>query len=234
MIGRRDHLLVQHDGEAVADIVLGDVAELARAHAVEAEDRPSAGRSAGRSPGWRRSAGRPTPCTRRCTTIVRRRLRSCCRCAMRQQFVADRHDAARVGIGGLIHQLEGHLGGLAQDGLELGGVLQARHLHQDAVVALALDGRARACPARRCAGAPLRSTGPSSAAGSGSCRHRSCVRVKTPPPGSVMSYSLRAHRQHRAASWSGLRPCSSVLRLVDAAGSMTRTDTASPLAPRSV
>ena len=57
----------------------------------------------------------------------------------RQDFIADGRGAG-VGIGLLVHQLEGHLGGLAQDFLELGGILQARHLHQDAVFAGQFDG----------------------------------------------------------------------------------------------
>ena len=56
-----------------------------------------------------------------------------------QQFIANRR-RARGRIGGFVHQLEAHLGGLAQDGLEPVGILQARHLHQDAVIALPLDG----------------------------------------------------------------------------------------------
>ena len=40
----------------------------------------------------------------------------------------------------LVHQMEGELGGLVDLALEVGGVLDARHLQQDAVVALAHDG----------------------------------------------------------------------------------------------
>ena len=41
----------------------------------------------------------------------------------------------------LVHQMEGELGGLVDLALEVGRVLDARHLQQDAVVALAHDGR---------------------------------------------------------------------------------------------
>ena len=42
---------------------------------------------------------------------------------------------------GAVDHAEFHLGGLAQDGFELGRVLQARHLHQDAIGALPLNQR---------------------------------------------------------------------------------------------
>ena len=58
---RRDHLVVEHDGEGLADILLRHLGELARARGVEAEiDHRLAG-ALDRSPAARRSSRRPTP-----------------------------------------------------------------------------------------------------------------------------------------------------------------------------
>ena len=91
MIGRGDHLLVQHDGEAVPDILLGDVAELLGAHAVEAEIHVRLAGLRIETRRWHRSAGRPTP-ARGAPPRPRGRQRPCCRLLHRQDFVADRRD----------------------------------------------------------------------------------------------------------------------------------------------
>ena len=61
-----------------------------------------------------------------------------------QDFVADRRDAATgraAAVRRLVDQLERHLRGLAERVLQMLRIFQARHLDQDAVVALTLDGR---------------------------------------------------------------------------------------------
>ena len=203
-------------------LFLGDVAELARAHAVEAEIHD---RLAGLL--VEALAGVGQAVARHHHPALHHDLAAAGAFLSLVQHAAGfrRRSARRVALGSacLVHQLEGHLGGLAQHGLELGGILQARHLHQDAVLARARDGRARGCPSRRCAGAPLRWTGPSPAGGSGSCRPSVMRRVKRPPPGSVTSYSL-APTDSTELGHGGIEALQQGLRASSRrAGSVTRT-----------
>ncbi len=125
---RGDHLVVEHDGEQSSDVLRGDLPELLRAADVEAEvdDRLAA-------------------------ALVEAGLRV-------GQILALHHDllldADLLGLVGLLHLLglggalprvgdeaELEFRGLAENCLELLGVLQPRHLHDDAIVALAHDAR---------------------------------------------------------------------------------------------
>ena len=121
----------------MADIILGGVAEFARAHRIEAEgDNGLAGLLIETGAGIGEPVARhhhPALDQNRGKSLTAGR-----RVGHRQQLVFRRH-CGRVGIGGFIHHLKAHLGGLAQDGLELGGILQARDFHHDAVVTLSRD-----------------------------------------------------------------------------------------------
>ena len=57
----------------------------------------------------------------------------------RQEVVAGRRRAAAGGVGGLVHQTERHVGGLADQLLDAVGVADAGKLHDDAALALAGD-----------------------------------------------------------------------------------------------
>ncbi len=133
---RRDHLVVEHDGEGQPDILLGDLAEALGAGGVEAE-------------GHHRLAGAAVEAGLRVDQIlagdqhlvlqhvgIGRSLGAV------DELVAGRH---LLGGGGLhrvdggIDQLEFELAGLADQRLQALDVLDARDLHEDAVAALALD-----------------------------------------------------------------------------------------------
>ncbi len=134
---RRDHVVVEDDGEGPADIGLRRLGEAARAVGVEAE-------------GDDRLAG----------------LRVEARLGVRQVLAGDQHAlfdeigdrrvvlrVQHLGARGrttlqrllrahrIVDEAEGELGGLAEQRLQARGILQARHLHLDAVGALALDRR---------------------------------------------------------------------------------------------
>ena len=140
MTGAEITLLVEHDGEAVADIVLGDVAEFARADTVEAEgDHDLAGLLVD-GPAPASVSRSPETITRFSTTIGGGCLRVLV--AVVQQFVADGHDALRACAMSAVSSTSWKVILAVLPGLSSRrvGILQARHLHQDAVVALLLDG----------------------------------------------------------------------------------------------
>ena len=126
---RRDDLLIEHDGEGLADVLGRHLAELLAAPQVEAEIH-------------HRLAG----------TLVEAWLGIGQVLALHHHALLDRQRAGALAllvIGQLIevgrvlaligHQAELELGGRAEDVLQALGVLQARHLDQDTVVAFALD-----------------------------------------------------------------------------------------------
>jgi hypothetical protein len=135
MTGRRDHLVVEHNGERPADILLGRFGEFARAGRIEAEvDHRFAGAlvEAGLrvdeiAAGNHRTLlndilGSPLPVENfRIGRRVRRR-----RLFRRHRLI----DHAKI-----------ELGGFAQNLLEPRGILQARNLHENAEGAFTLDGR---------------------------------------------------------------------------------------------
>ena len=226
--GRGDHLLVQHDGEAVADIVLGDVAELARAHAVEAEIHDRRCRLRDRSPARHRSAGRPTPSRAAAPRSAGRlagrlghlaagsRRRSACHCSR----PLDRRSRPPAGRSSW-RSCPGCPSGLR--------IRQARHLHQDAVVAR------RSMVGSRVPSSSMRRRTTSIDWSIDLLLVRVLIGVghvqrETPPPGSVMSYCLRAHRQHEPVM-AGLRSAAACLRFGECAQARcTRTETRVALA----
>ena len=124
---RRDHLVVEHDGERLADVLRGHVAEFLAAADIEAEidDRLAA-------------------------ALVETGLRVGQILALHHHLFLDRDGAAfRLrqgfdigGIGaGLGDETEFEFRRRAEDFLQLFRILQTRHLHENAVVALALDVR---------------------------------------------------------------------------------------------
>ena len=136
--GGREHLVVEHDSKGRADVVLGEVGELARARLVEAEgdDRLVGARVKARlrvdeilaGDDWRLlqhvgAAG--LALTRRIDLVADRRPRL----------------LGFLGRHRRVHGVERQLGGLTDEVLELLGVLQAGELHEDAVAALAHHGR---------------------------------------------------------------------------------------------
>jgi len=141
---RRDDLIVENDRETLRlrRVGLGHVGELARADAVEAEiDGRFAGTLVESVAGVDQAVARHHD-----ALLDHDSLRDGLGILVldRQDFVADGRDAAggRAGaVGGFIDQLEGHLGGLAERVLEVLRILEARHLHENAVVALTLDRR---------------------------------------------------------------------------------------------
>ncbi len=132
---RRDHLVVEHDGEGLAHVVLGELAEPAGAGIVEAEidDRLVGARIEGRVGG------------RQLIAAHDRRLA--------QNLVAFRLVDARIDLetggnpGGLrlggrqrgMHLVKAQTRSLADQLLELGGIGKPRHLHENAAGALAHD-----------------------------------------------------------------------------------------------
>ena len=129
----RDDLAVEHDGKGIADVVGSIIAELARPGGVETEtDR--------RPPVLvERGLGVDQLLTRH-----DRRLFQHVEFALgiergQQLFARARHGPV---VAGATHDgLERQLGGGADDLFQLGGRSDAGHLDQDAVRALALDGR---------------------------------------------------------------------------------------------
>ena len=135
--GRGNHLVVEHDRKRLPDILRRRLREFARSGGVEAEADDRLARA-----------------------LVEARLRVGQIAAGNQHLLLD--DVGRfrrgrthqhLGIGrhparlrlvrrhGGIDHAEFHLGGLADQFLQPGRILQARHLHQDAIGALALDHR---------------------------------------------------------------------------------------------
>ena len=125
---RGNHLVVEHDGEQPPDILRRDLAEFLRAANIEAEIDDGLA-----------------------AALVEAGLRVGQILALHHDLLLDAHFAALVGLlqflgfrgalAGFGDETEFELGGLAKDRLQLLGVLQARHLHDDAVVALTLDAR---------------------------------------------------------------------------------------------
>ncbi len=136
---RRQHLVVEHDSERRADIVLRVAAELAGAGLVEAEGDD-------RLVGARVEAGlRVDQILAGNDRALLQHVAAVRRLDRRVHLVADGHARLlglfRRNVG--MHGMERQLRRLADELLELLGVLQARELHQDAVGALAHDGRFR-------------------------------------------------------------------------------------------
>ncbi len=142
--GRRDDLVVEHDGERLVDVILGEGAELARARLIEAE-------------GDDRLVGLMVEAGLRIDEVV---ALDDGRLGEHVGAVASRLVAALGRLVDLVaerrarllrlfrrhrgmHGMEGELRGLADELLELRGVAQARILDEDAVAALANDGQFR-------------------------------------------------------------------------------------------
>ena len=132
---RRDHFVVEHDGERLADIGLRRLGEFARAGRIEAE---ADDRLAGALVKTRLGVGQVGAGDQHalldqifCAALAFENLRVLRRTRLRR--LLGRHR--------LIDHAEIELRGLAQNLLQPRRVLQARHLHQDAVDAFALDGR---------------------------------------------------------------------------------------------
>ena len=136
---RRDHLIVEHDGKRAADVVLGEVAELARPRIIEGEGDHrfvgaliEGGLGAGqliaahdRRLAQQQRALAPLAVERGVDPVAGRNARL---------LGLLRRDAG-------MHLVEAQPRGLADQLLERGGILQARHLHEDARASLADDGR---------------------------------------------------------------------------------------------
>ena len=132
-----DHLAVQHDGEATAHIGGGGRPESLRARAVEAErDHRLAGLGVeGRRGPDQHVAGDEH-------AALHQHALGLGRVFAGQALVFRRGVLGGVGgAGGLVQQLEGQLGGLADHLLQPLRVALARGLDHDAVQALADDGR---------------------------------------------------------------------------------------------
>ena len=136
--GRGDHLVVEHDGKGLPDILGGGLREFARAGGIELEIDHGLAGSAGRSRSAHRVRSPPETSTCFLMTYGTGGLD-----VLINKFVVGRQAAALrlIRRHGAVHHAEFHLGGLAEDFLQMGRVLQTRHLHQDAIVALALDQR---------------------------------------------------------------------------------------------
>ena len=138
---RGDHLVVQHDGEALVHMRAGHFAELARAHAVEFEidDGLSALLA-------ERTGGVSQPVAAYHNALLDDdglRRRTLLRAVFVEQLRADRDDAllCLLRVCRFIHQLECHLRGLAEKIDQPLRIGEARHLNQDAVFTLPFDGR---------------------------------------------------------------------------------------------
>ena len=130
---RGDDLVVEHDGEALADILRGRVAELAGAHRVELE-------------GHRRQIALVVALLRIGQALARhqdplfqRQRGTILRIGLRHQNGSGRQRRRAQGV--LVHHLEGELCFRLQQALDLLRIADARHLDDDAVLALADDGR---------------------------------------------------------------------------------------------
>jgi hypothetical protein len=135
-VGGGEHLAVKDDGERLADIFGGQLGEFLAAGLVEVDlDLRLAGLLLeGLVRAGQLIALDPAQ------TLERHGARTA---GIGRDFIARRSNArGNIGLrGGGIDQLEFQLGGLAQQGLQSRGILQARHLHHDAVGALTDDGR---------------------------------------------------------------------------------------------
>jgi hypothetical protein len=137
---RADHLVVEHDGEGLADILAGGVAEAARAGGVELEaDHRLVVLEGGLRVGQHVPADHDAlahDISALAATIALLVLR-------RQDLVAGRQAAAARLLDGDagIDELKCQLGGAAEQSLDVLGIVDARQLHQDAALPLALDRR---------------------------------------------------------------------------------------------
>ena len=134
-----DHLVVEHDGERSADVLLRHLGKTPRAVVVETEsdDRLAIALIEARLRVGEILARHQHPLLDQV-----RRLSFGLRAG--QNFGFRRHPAALLRLVGrhrLVDHAERQLGGLAEQFLEPRGILQARHLNQHAVDALALDRR---------------------------------------------------------------------------------------------
>jgi hypothetical protein len=132
--GSRDHPVVEHDGEGPADVFLRHGGEAASALHVEAERHD-------------RLVGALIEGGLAVDEIVARHHHApldevACALLLAVEEFGVRRRAAGGGLldrDRLIDEAEGHARGLAEKPLQLLGVLQARHLHENAVAALARD-----------------------------------------------------------------------------------------------
>ena len=134
---RRDHLVVEHDGKRLPDVLLGHFGEFARPRSIEAKRDD---RLAGALVKAGLRVGEIGARYQHALFDQIRRLRLA---RAVQHVVIQRHLALRR----LLHRITGidhaeiELGGLAKQLLEPGRILQARNLDQNAVGAFALDQR---------------------------------------------------------------------------------------------
>ncbi len=134
MFGGGDDLLVQHDGETVIDIGRGRFAKLARAGAVKAEiHHRLVGLLAVALAGVGQAVARHHDAALQDQTCSLPGIQE-------RHFLIFRRNDGGIGIGGFVHQPEGHLGGLAQKLDQALGIAETGYLHQDTVIALAFDG----------------------------------------------------------------------------------------------
>ena len=134
----RDHLVVEHDGERLADVFLRHGGEAARAVVVETEgdDRLAVALvEAGLGVG--QVLARDDDALLDHIGLVVLGLGALEQLGIRRHVALYRLIDRR----GLVDQPERQLGGLAEQFLQPRRILQARHLHQDAIDALALDRR---------------------------------------------------------------------------------------------
>ena len=129
---RRDHLAVEHDGERLADVGAGHLAEALAAAQVEAEVDDRLARAlveAGLRVGQVLALHHDALLDRIRAGDLPRRVE-----------LVEHVDVGRI-VAGVGDEAEFELRGRAENFLEAIRVLQARHLHEDAVGALALDVR---------------------------------------------------------------------------------------------
>ena len=136
---RADHLVVEHDRERLADILARRVAETARAGRVEleADDRLvvlEGGLRVDQHVAADHDALAHDICGRPAAAAFVLRRQDL---VARRQAAAPRLLHADAGI----DQLEGQLGGAPEQRLDVLRIVHARELHQDAILALALDRR---------------------------------------------------------------------------------------------
>src|SRR5882757_6072123 len=134
---RGDYLVVEHDGEGTADIFLGDLGEFARTRGVEAEAHD---RLAGALVEGRLRVGQVGALDDDLLVDQHRNLLLAF--SFIEQFGIRRHATLHglLRVHGLVDQPELELGGLADQFDQAPWIAEARHLHQDAIDALALDG----------------------------------------------------------------------------------------------
>ena len=146
--GRRVDVAVEDDGERLADVLLGRFAEQARPHAVERDGARTAPSRSGR----RRTVASDDDVSGEQDLLLDARRGSGAVLSWsgprdarreprrRRRPVLQRRRAASASI---VDQLELEHGGLADEGLRPRRILDARQLHQDAILALLLDRRLR-------------------------------------------------------------------------------------------